>query len=122
MFFNRLLVLATLEIPFMAKKTRILACFRCGNELERQPGKGRKKRYCSDKCKQKSYRNRLNRNVFMARHLLRNYHQLPVLSLFPGIGLLDRAFEEMGSCVMRGPDLLWGGAIQTFHPTLGYFQ
>lgn len=31
-----------------------------------------------------------------------------VLSLFPGIGMLDRAFEEVGFCVVRGPDLLWG--------------
>jgi DNA (cytosine-5)-methyltransferase 1 len=39
-----------------------------------------------------------------------------VLSLFPGIGLLDRAFEEEGFCVVRGPDLLWGGDIRRFHP------
>ncbi|MCB0208028.1 MAG: DNA cytosine methyltransferase [Anaerolineae bacterium] len=39
-----------------------------------------------------------------------------VLSLFPGIGLLDRAFEELGFCVVRGPDLLWGGDIRQFHP------
>lgn len=32
-----------------------------------------------------------------------------ILSLFPGIGLLDRAFEEIGYTVVRGPDLLWGG-------------
>lgn len=42
-----------------------------------------------------------------------------VLSLFPGIGLLDRAFEEAGFCVVRGPDLLWGGDIRTFHPPAG---
>lgn len=39
-----------------------------------------------------------------------------VLSLFPGIGLLDMAFEEEGFCVVRGPDLLWGGDIRRFHP------
>lgn len=39
-----------------------------------------------------------------------------VLSLFPGIGLLDRAFEEEGFCVVRGPDVLWGGDIRRFHP------
>lgn len=39
-----------------------------------------------------------------------------ILSLFPGIGLLDRAFEEAGFCVVRGPDPLWGGRIQDFHP------
>lgn len=38
-----------------------------------------------------------------------------VLSLFPGIGLLDMAFEEEGFCVVRGPDLLWGGDIRRFH-------
>lgn len=39
-----------------------------------------------------------------------------VLSLFPGIGLLDQAFEEVGFCVVRGPDLLWGGDIRAFSP------
>ncbi len=45
-----------------------------------------------------------------------------VLSLFPGIGLLDRAFEEEGFTVVRGPDLLWGGDIKTFHPPAGRFD
>lgn len=45
-----------------------------------------------------------------------------VLSLFPGIGLLDRAFEEEGFCVVRGPDLLWGGDIRRFHPPAGRFD
>jgi DNA (cytosine-5)-methyltransferase 1 len=45
-----------------------------------------------------------------------------VLSLFPGIGLLDRAFEEEGFTVVRGPDLLWGGDIRTFHPPAGKFD
>jgi DNA (cytosine-5)-methyltransferase 1 len=45
-----------------------------------------------------------------------------VLSLFPGIGLLDRAFEEEGYCVVRGPDLLWGGDIGAFHPLKGRFD
>jgi DNA (cytosine-5)-methyltransferase 1 len=44
-----------------------------------------------------------------------------VLSLFPGIGLLDRAFEEEGFCVVRGPDLLWGGDVRSFHPPAGLF-
>jgi DNA (cytosine-5)-methyltransferase 1 len=34
-----------------------------------------------------------------------------VLSLFPGIGMLDSAFEQEGFCVVRGPDVLWGGDI-----------
>lgn len=45
-----------------------------------------------------------------------------VLSLFPGIGLLDRAFEEAGFCVVRGPDLLWGGDVRTFDPPLDRFD
>lgn len=45
-----------------------------------------------------------------------------VLSLFPGIGLLDRAFEEDGFCVVRGPDLLWGGDVRRFHPPAGRFD
>lgn len=49
-------------------------------------------------------------------------HSQIVLSLFPGIGLLDRAFEEVGFCVVRGPDLLWGGDIKKFHPPAGRFD
>jgi DNA (cytosine-5)-methyltransferase 1 len=45
-----------------------------------------------------------------------------VLSLFPGIGLLDMAFEEAGFCVVRGPDLLWGGDIHEFRPPAGKFD
>ena len=45
-----------------------------------------------------------------------------VLSTFPGIGLLDAAFEAEGFCVVRGPDLLWGGDIKTFHPPAGRFD
>lgn len=48
-----------------------------------------------------------------------------ILSLFPGIGLLDRAFEEVFAdegCIVRGPDLLWGGDIKTFHPPAGRFD
>lgn len=42
-----------------------------------------------------------------------------VLSLFPGIGLLDMAFEEEGFCIVRGPDCLWGGDIRRFYPPSG---
>jgi len=45
-----------------------------------------------------------------------------VLSLFPGIGLLDMAFEEEGFCVVRGPDVLWGGDIRNFHPPAKRFD
>ncbi len=45
-----------------------------------------------------------------------------VLSLFPGIGLLDMAFEEEGFTVVRGPDRLWGGDIHRFHPPAGRFD
>jgi DNA (cytosine-5)-methyltransferase 1 len=42
-----------------------------------------------------------------------------ILSLFPGIDLLGRAFEAEGFCVVRGPDPLWGGDIRAFHPPAG---
>lgn len=45
-----------------------------------------------------------------------------VLSIFPGIGLLDRAFEDVGFCIVRGPDLLWGGDVHRFHPPSGVFD
>jgi DNA (cytosine-5)-methyltransferase 1 len=38
-----------------------------------------------------------------------------VVSLFPGVGLLDRAFEEAGYCIVRGPDLIFGGDVRRFH-------
>lgn len=45
-----------------------------------------------------------------------------VLSIFPGIDLLGRAFEEEGFCVVRGPDVLWGGDIRNFHPSASIFR
>lgn len=44
-----------------------------------------------------------------------------ILSLFPGIGLLDRGFEDAGFCVVRGPDKIWGGDIVNFHPPRNVF-
>jgi len=44
-----------------------------------------------------------------------------VISVFPGIGLLDRAFEEAGFTVVRGPDVLWGGDVRRFTPPPGVF-
>lgn len=45
-----------------------------------------------------------------------------VLAIFPGIDLLGRAFEEAGWCVVRGPDVLWGGDIRHFSPPPGVFD
>lgn len=45
-----------------------------------------------------------------------------VLSIFPGIDLLGRAFEEEGYCVVRGPDVIWGGDVRAFHPPAGMFE
>jgi len=44
-----------------------------------------------------------------------------VLSIFPGIDLLGRAFEGEGFCVVRGPDTLWGGDVTTWHVPCGHF-
>ncbi len=45
-----------------------------------------------------------------------------VLSIFPGIDLLGRAFEEEGYCLVRGPDVIWGGDVHFFHPPSGVFE
>lgn len=45
-----------------------------------------------------------------------------ILSLFPGIGLLDRGFEDIGYCVVRGPDLIFGGDIRRFTVPAGKFE
>lgn len=45
-----------------------------------------------------------------------------VLSLFPGCGMLDMAFEELGFCVVRGPDLLLGGDVKKFHAPADRFD
>jgi DNA (cytosine-5)-methyltransferase 1 len=45
-----------------------------------------------------------------------------ILTVFPGIGVLDLAFEQAGYSVVRGPDLLWGGDIKRFHVPPGVFR
>lgn len=45
-----------------------------------------------------------------------------VLSLFPGIGLLDAQFEAEGFCVVRGPDPVWGGDVRRFSAPAGVFE
>jgi DNA (cytosine-5)-methyltransferase 1 len=45
-----------------------------------------------------------------------------ILSLFPGIGLLDRGFEDAGFCVVRGPDLIFGGDIRSFNVPANKFD
>lgn len=44
-----------------------------------------------------------------------------LLSIFPGIDLLGKAFEEAGACVVRGPDLITGGDARSFHAPAGKF-
>lgn len=45
-----------------------------------------------------------------------------VLSLFPGIDLLGRGFERAGFCVVRGPDLILGGDVRSWHGLPGRFD
>lgn len=45
-----------------------------------------------------------------------------VLSVYPGIDLLGRAFEEEGYCVVRGPDLIFGGDVRTFRAPSDVFE
>lgn len=45
-----------------------------------------------------------------------------VISLFPGIDLFGRGFEEEGFAVVRGPDLIFGGDIRRFKVPAGRFD
>jgi len=45
-----------------------------------------------------------------------------VLSLFPGADLLGRAFEEVGFVVVRGPELMLGQDIRSWHSLPGKFD
>jgi len=45
-----------------------------------------------------------------------------VLSLFPGIDLFGRGFEEEGFCVVRGPDRIFGGDVRHFRAVPGRFD
>ena len=49
-------------------------------------------------------------------------HQQLVLSVFPGVDLLGRGFEDEGFCVVRGPDLIFGGDVRRFSPPAGKFD
>ena len=54
-----------------------------------------------------------SQNCRSRSHIL---HDTLILSIFPGIDLLGHAFEEVGFCVVRGPDLITGGDIRRFKP------
>lgn len=45
-----------------------------------------------------------------------------VLSLFPGADLWGQAFEQEGFSVVKGPDVLMGGDIRSFHTVPGRFD
>jgi DNA (cytosine-5)-methyltransferase 1 len=45
-----------------------------------------------------------------------------VLSLFPGVGLLEMPFVEAGYSVVRGPDLFHGGDMRTFRVSRGLYN
>ncbi|MFC6570147.1 hypothetical protein [Actinoplanes utahensis] len=45
-----------------------------------------------------------------------------VLSLFPGIDLLGKAFEQQGFCVVQAQDSILSGDIRSFNPPAGRFD
>lgn len=61
-------------------------------------------------------------------HTPRTCHAAPgaspplVLSLFPGVDLLGRAFAAAGCCVVTGPDLILDQRIEDFHAPPGRFD
>lgn len=85
---------------------------------------GRKKQYNSQSEKQRAYRQRVKSNAVRNDLALRFKvaSSQVVLSLFPGGDLWGRAFEELGFCVVRAPDILWGGDIRHFQAPKGRFD
>lgn len=78
----------------------------------------RKRKFQTDAERVNAYRNRKT-----ASDLLRNGLQGQlVLELFPGAGLFGRAFEELGACVVRAPDILWGGDVREFRGLISKFD
>jgi len=45
-----------------------------------------------------------------------------ILSLFPGIDLFGKAFEEQGACIVQAQDKILGGDICNFKPVKGRFD
>lgn len=45
-----------------------------------------------------------------------------VLEIFPGISIFGLGFERAGFCVVRGPDVIFGGDVRDFHPPVGVFD
>jgi DNA (cytosine-5)-methyltransferase 1 len=45
-----------------------------------------------------------------------------VLSVFPGLDMLGRAFDAEGYCVVRGPDVIMGQDIRGWHTPSGVFE
>lgn len=84
-----------------------MTCEICGIAFE---AKRRHAKTCSPNCRKEL--SRLEQRV----------KSQVVLSLFPGGDLLGRAFEAAGFCVVRGPDVLWGGDVRDFHVPSGKFD
>ena len=45
-----------------------------------------------------------------------------ILSIFPGIGVWEIAFQELGYCVVRGPEILLGHDLRKWSPAGGKFD
>jgi DNA (cytosine-5)-methyltransferase 1 len=60
--------------------------------------------------------------VDVSRRCVELGHPPLVLSLFPGVDLLGRAFSAAGFCVVAGPDLILDQRIEDFRATPGRFD
>ena len=61
-------------------------------------------------------------DTLQSSHVTDQVNAQLVLSLFPGIDLFGRGFEECGFCVVRGPDLIYGSDIRGFTVPAGRFD
>lgn len=91
----------------MSTKKHMLTCEWCERPFEASRLDAK---WCPNGCRLKAHRGE------------ERVKQQLVLSLFPGADLLGRAFESAGFTVVRGPDILWGGDIHSFHVPPGKFD
>lgn len=96
-------------------------CQYCGEALK-QNTTGRRSKFCSGACRVAHHR--CEKRYTEARQNVTKptlSGQL-ILELFPGAGLFGKPFSEYGACVVRGPDILWGGDIHELRGIRGRFD
>jgi len=98
-------------------------CLYCGSEIANSSSGGRRRHFCDSRCRVGHHRREKRYNLLHS-----NCNETPslkrclILELFPGAGLLGKAFEHFGATIVRGPDILWGADVRDFRSISGKFD